>query len=346
MKPFVSVLVDTYNHERYIEQAILSVIEQGVPSTDYEIVVVDDGSTDRTPEIVRKFEPRVRLLRKKNGGQASAYNLGIHESRGETVAFLDGDDWFAPGKLQVTIDALEANQTVAAIGHGYYEFSELTRESVVRIAPCRRILNLKDEVSAREACLAAPFLHNGSLTVRRRVLESIVPIPEALVFCADAPIAFASMCFGLLLIDQPLLHYRLHESNLHGGVSESRDARMRRKCEMTSIMFEVLYSQLRRLQVPPEAISAALDDGWILNNRLALRTFGGSPITTFRTEMRDFHRNYKNRALGHRLLKYLCTGAATLALPPGQFYRLRDWYAAKNVARLWVRTDRETNSLR
>jgi glycosyltransferase involved in cell wall biosynthesis len=99
-KPFVSVLIDTYNHERFIEKAIVSVLEQDFPSGEREILVVDDGSSDRTPEIVRKFEPHVRLLRKANGGQASAFNAGIPECKGEIVAFLDGDDWWARNKLK------------------------------------------------------------------------------------------------------------------------------------------------------------------------------------------------------------------------------------------------------
>ena len=76
-KPSVSVLIDTYNHEQFIEHAITSVLEQDMSMADVEIVVVDDGSTDRTPEIIRKFEPRVRLIRKPNGGQASAFNTEI-----------------------------------------------------------------------------------------------------------------------------------------------------------------------------------------------------------------------------------------------------------------------------
>src|SRR5258708_31430623 len=98
-KPFVTALIDTYNHESFIEKAIDSVLQQNFPAVDKEILVVDDGSTDRTPEVTRKFEPKVRLLRKANGGQGSAFNAAIPEAQGEIVAFLDGDDWWAPNKL-------------------------------------------------------------------------------------------------------------------------------------------------------------------------------------------------------------------------------------------------------
>ena len=103
-KPYVSVLIDTYNHERLIAQAIMSVLEQDMLTAKVEIVVVDDGSTDRTPEIVSGFEPRVRLIRKTNGGQASAFNTGIPECHGDIVAFLDGDDWWAPQKLRRVVE--------------------------------------------------------------------------------------------------------------------------------------------------------------------------------------------------------------------------------------------------
>src|SRR5580704_9960778 len=120
-KPFVSILIDTYNHERFIEKAIVSVLEQDFPASDREIVVVDDGSTDRTAEIVRKFEPHVRLLQKANGGQASAFNAGIPECAGQIVAFLDGDDWWAPGKLRAVADALASDEKVGLVGHGITE---------------------------------------------------------------------------------------------------------------------------------------------------------------------------------------------------------------------------------
>src|ERR1700693_5784808 len=117
-KPFVSVLIDTYNHERFIEEAIVSVLEQDFPASEMEILVVDDGSTDRTPEIVRKFEPSVRLIRKANGGQASAFNAGIPQAQGEIVAFLDGDDWWAPKKLARVVGTMKADPALGILGHG------------------------------------------------------------------------------------------------------------------------------------------------------------------------------------------------------------------------------------
>src|SRR5260370_24468103 len=115
--PFATVLVDTYNHQFFIEDAINSVLYQNFPASETEILVVDDGSTDDTPEIVRKFAPRVRLLRKANGGQASAFNAGIPEARGEIVAFLDRDDWWAPGKLTPVSEAFAARADICLIGH-------------------------------------------------------------------------------------------------------------------------------------------------------------------------------------------------------------------------------------
>src|SRR6185312_2967593 len=106
-KPRISVLIDTYNHERFIDKAILSVLDQDMSLSEVEILVVDDGSTDRTPEIVSTYQPQVRLIQKSNGGQASAFNFAIPQCQGEFIAFLDGDDWWAPKKLRWAIDTME-----------------------------------------------------------------------------------------------------------------------------------------------------------------------------------------------------------------------------------------------
>jgi glycosyltransferase involved in cell wall biosynthesis len=84
-RPYVSVLIDTYNYGRFIEQAIESVLSQDFTMERVEILVVDDGSTDDTEERVKKYGAKIRYLRKENGGQASAFNLGEITNCSESV---------------------------------------------------------------------------------------------------------------------------------------------------------------------------------------------------------------------------------------------------------------------
>ncbi len=86
-----SIIIPLYNKEKYIEKTILSVLQQS--EQDFEVIVVDDGSTDNSANIVRKIKnSKIRLVCKENGGVSSARNLGICESRGDNICFLDGDD--------------------------------------------------------------------------------------------------------------------------------------------------------------------------------------------------------------------------------------------------------------
>jgi glycosyltransferase involved in cell wall biosynthesis len=344
MKPLVTALVDTFNHERYIEQALVSVLEQGLSPLELEIVVVDDGSTDRTPEIIQKFLPRVKYLRKKNGGQASAFNAAYSEVSGQIVAILDGDDWWAKGKLTTVVDDLEQNPEISAVSHAYYRFYEETNELKVCGPSKVTLLNLATPEAARAAHFGWVFLQPSALTVRRKVLEQVIPIPEVLVFSADSSIATASIAMGVRVLPQPLSYYRFHSSNLYAMISED-PAKLQRRYEMDDVMFSLLGPMLLRLGVPSECVSEFIDPAWTWINRLSLRTFGGSRIKTFRTEMRDFRSSYKNPSFGYRLFKYLVMGPATLVLPPRRFYELRDWYTKQNLSRFrdWVGKTDATN---
>jgi glycosyltransferase involved in cell wall biosynthesis len=332
MKPLITALVDTYNHERYIEQALVSVLEQGLSPAELEIVAVDDGSTDRTPEIIQKFAPRVKHVRKKNGGQASAFNAGFAEARGEIVAFLDGDDWWAKGKLPTVAEALERHPDVAAVGHGYYEFHEKTNETRLRVPQRRTIINMASREAAHAAILQWGFLLMGALTVRRRVLEWIMPLPEEMVFMADTALTAAATVMGALILEQPLSYYRYHARNLY-AIDPKDERRLRRKYEMGELVCGTVYGMLLERGVAKEFVSELLSGIWVEAKRFRLSRFGGSRLEALETEMEGFRVSFRNPSAGYRLFKYVVVGAAALLLPARSFYKIREWYAQKDLGR-------------
>src|SRR5437016_5071357 len=118
--PFFTVLIDTYNHGEFVEDAVSSVLAQDFPAEEREILVVDDGSTDDSEERLRKFGEKIRYLRKKNGGQASAFNFGFEHARGEVIALLDADDVWLPAKLGQVYEEFERHPAAGMVYHRLY----------------------------------------------------------------------------------------------------------------------------------------------------------------------------------------------------------------------------------
>ncbi|MEO9591734.1 glycosyltransferase family 2 protein [Rhodopirellula bahusiensis] len=116
-RPRISVVIPVFNNAAYIEQALQSVFDQNADRI--EIIVVDDGSTDGTAEVLAKFSDRIQLIRQSNSGSAAARNAGLRETTGDYVAFLDADDWFLPGKFSQQTEILDANPDLGAVHSGW-----------------------------------------------------------------------------------------------------------------------------------------------------------------------------------------------------------------------------------
>ena len=120
--PKVSVIMPAYNNERYLSQAIESVLHQ--TCIDYELLIIDDGSTDRTGDIAKgyraKHPGRVRYLLQENKGPGAARNAGLREAKGEYIAFLDADDMWEEKKLEKQMAVFEASPETGLVYSDFY----------------------------------------------------------------------------------------------------------------------------------------------------------------------------------------------------------------------------------
>jgi hypothetical protein len=331
--PFVSVLVDTYNHEKFIEQALVSVIEQDFPRSEVEIVVVDDGSADRTPEIVRKFTPHVRLLRKNNGGQASAFNLGVRALRGEIVMFLDGDDWFARRKVATVAAAMRYWADMAAVGHGYFRVNEVRGGSEVMVPEKAGRVELSTPEMSCEVLKAWPYLVTSALSVRMSLLRQIMPLPKSLRFCADTPIAMAAMARGVRLLSEPLCYYRNHESNLD-LIAEADAAKANRRDGMHFRMYVAAERNLLRLGAGRDSVAALIYPELVRLGRAMVSERRAGRMVNYKTEMCAFELEHRDPSPAYRFFKRFGVGAALMLLPPTAFFTAKHWYARKQLGRV------------
>ncbi len=321
MKPAVTVLVDTYNHERFIEEALASVLGQDFPPDQMEILVVDDGSTDRTPELVRKLEPRVRLIRKENGGQASAFNAGIPQAQGEIIAFLDGDDWWAPKKLSRVVEAMNADPALGIVGHGViivqrdgHEQPEILRDGFRFRA---------DTIEgARLLCRRGSFLGTSRMTIRADLLKRIGPVPEPLAVQADEYLStLAGVLAGVQILPEVLTYYRLHDQNAF-QMTDKDSQRFRRKQKVLAELAQSLDEQLRRRGVDARVVRMLTERIQADADQLRLILDGGWPWETFETEWKIYEVLHPDAPISHRAFKLLSL-LPTIAMPPRSYYAIQ-----------------------
>lgn len=327
--PVVSVLLDTYNHERFIEQAIVSVLEQDFPAAQTEVIIVDDGSTDRTPEIARKFEPRVRLLRKPNGGQASAFNAGVPQAKGEFVAFLDGDDWWTPNKLTRVLETFREEPALGFVGHGI----------IVTYVDGRQMSHVLGEDSsfrvhtpetARLFRSRKSFMGTSRMTLRADILRQILPVPEILTVEADEYIfTIAAAVSDIKILAEPLLYYRMHETNGF-QMSGPNPQGMRRKYEVLAALVQSLPGELSSRGTDGKTIETVLE--WVRTeaDQIRLSLGEGWSWETVMTEWKAYRIAHADAPFSHQMFKVLSLLPA-LALPPKFYYSARKRLATSEL---------------
>lgn len=227
--PLVSVIIPVYNGAAYLAEALDSALAQ-----DYqplEVIVVDDGSTDQTAEIVRAY-PAVRYLAQANQGHGAARNTGIAAAQGELIAFLDADDLWVPHKLSMQVGHLLAHPDLG------YTISHLR----IMIEPgVAKPAWLNDRLSLEYAAAYLP----SALLVRRRVLEEVGGFDVSLWCSNDSDWFFRAKDAGVPMAVLPdvLLYRRIHRANLSSDVPTA-----------TSELLRVVKASIARRRQPPPGV--------------------------------------------------------------------------------------------
>jgi glycosyltransferase involved in cell wall biosynthesis len=121
----VSVIIPVYNGKKFVQRAIRSAIDQNFPRKHFEIIVVDDGSTDNTIEVIQPFKDSIRILRhEKNMGLAASRNTGIRAARGQYIVNLDADDYLHQDFLSIEVMFLSLNENFDAVSCDYFIVDE------------------------------------------------------------------------------------------------------------------------------------------------------------------------------------------------------------------------------
>jgi glycosyltransferase involved in cell wall biosynthesis len=208
--PLISVVIPAYNGEVFLSQAIESAVGQTWPRT--EVVVVDDGSTDRSAEIAGSYP--VKLLRQDNRGVAAARNRGVHEAEGDLLAFLDQDDMFQPQKLERQLQALRA-QPQAGMSS--------CRARIFLEPGCAVPDWIDPDLLGREI----HTLHMGTILVPRETVDRVGGFDESYRWGNDTDWFMRTREAGVPIarVEEALFLYRVHDRNesQHAGVPVLQD---------------------------------------------------------------------------------------------------------------------------
>jgi glycosyltransferase involved in cell wall biosynthesis len=211
MRCRVSIVINNYNYGRFVRQAIESALAQTYQET--EVIIVDDGSTDESVDIIKEYEDRATVILKDNGGQASAFNVGIARATGDLILLLDSDDYLFPDAVETCV-----NQFPAEYSRVFFRLSVVDADGN-RMLGSRDALPFSDFDGSAIASAAEgrgfPSTPTSGNVFDARQLKAILPIPEdEYRICADAFVLIRTAVSGpVRSIDRELGAYRVHGGN-------------------------------------------------------------------------------------------------------------------------------------
>jgi glycosyltransferase involved in cell wall biosynthesis len=230
--PRVSVIIDNYNYARFLPEAIDSVLAQDFPQEQIEIIVVDDGSTDNSREVLKSYGDRITPVFQENSGYAEAFNNGIGRAAGEFVCLLDADDVWQTDKIQRVVEAFEKNPDCPMVQHFLQDTDAQLKALPVEFPAWPEKVVVDDYLEGR-----FPFTATSGLSFRREQLLPILPLPQPLRFLYADDLLSAHMLFlgPAALIAEPLGLHRVHGKNFCAGGAYASPEKLADDFEMRQV---------------------------------------------------------------------------------------------------------------
>ena len=216
--PLVSFLINNYNYDCFLKTAIDSALAQTYDSA--EVVIVDDGSTDNSPEIINSYGDKIIPIFKENGGQASAFNVGFARSRGEILCFLDADDLFLPTKIAKIVEVFNNAPEVGWCFHPL-EFVDRDLKPLdieQKYTGKSGVYDITGDIKQGKLNGKLPFssIATSGLCYRRSFLEQLLPMPESIKITSDDYLKYAAFALtpGYVLLEK-LSWQKIHDNNAY-----------------------------------------------------------------------------------------------------------------------------------
>ncbi|MFO7304224.1 MAG: glycosyltransferase [Gammaproteobacteria bacterium] len=254
--PSVSIVITCYNYARYVAQAIESALAQTHRAT--ETIVVDDGSTDTSLDVINRYRHRLKIIRQDNCGHVAAVNRGFAASRGEIVLFLDADDLLRPYAVEAVAAAWRPSYTKVQ-----YELDVIDADGH-RIGRFCRYVAPYDAAQIQEefrrfGTYVWPVLSGNAYS--RWYLEQLMPLPVARA--PDGYLNTLAPLYGSIkVVHEVLAAYRLHDSNLnYQGAAHAYEKRFAQRVSLRRV-------EVRHLQEHASQRSIELPPGDVLDNEL------------------------------------------------------------------------------